>query len=63
MTKTNRIVMEMRNVSYIEKPKAFLKFERNGFSVSEIQVTRVDASHYDMVAIKYQQTKTLFDWR
>lgn len=55
MTKGNRIkqVMEMRDVSYIDRPHAILKFKQNGFSVDDIYATKVDASHYDMVAIKY----------
>lgn len=44
------VTMEMKNVSYTERPRAFLKFERNGFSIEDIIVTRVDACHYDMYA-------------
>ena len=54
MTKTKiKTVMEMKNVSYIEKPYAILKFKREGFSLDDIQITRIDSSHYNMTAIKY----------
>ena len=47
---TNYIFMEKRNVRYIDRPHAILDFLRAGFSVDGIQITRVDASHYDMFA-------------
>lgn len=47
---TNYIFMEMRNVAYVDRPHAILSFKRAGFSVDDIQITRVDASHYDMFA-------------
>ena len=54
MTKTKiKTVMEMKNVSYVEKPHAFLKFKLAGFEIEDIQVVRVDSSHYDMIAVKY----------
>lgn len=52
MTKVNRTVMEMHNVAYVERPNAIRKFLMNGFSIEDICITRVDACHYDMVAIK-----------
>ena len=52
MRKENKTVMEMRNVSYVERPHAILKFIQAGFSVDDIIIRRIDTSHYDMVAIK-----------
>lgn len=52
MTKVNRTVMEMRHVSYVERPNAIRKFLMNGFSIEDICVTRVSACYYDIVAIK-----------
>lgn len=46
--------MEMNNVSYVEKPNAIRKFLMNGFCVEDIVVIRIDATHYDMVAIKFE---------
>ena len=45
-------IMEMKNVSYVDRPHAILKFIRNGFNVTDISIIRIDASHYDMVAAK-----------
>ena len=46
------VTMEIRNVSYVDRPNAIRKFLANGFSIDDIVVTRVDACHYDMVAIR-----------
>ena len=53
MKKENKITMEINNISYIERPHAFLKFKRAGFSIEDIQITRINSSHYNMIAIKY----------
>ena len=42
--------LEIRNVSYVERPKAIYQFIKNGYSVEEIIITRVNACHYDMFA-------------
>lgn len=52
MMKYNKTVMEMRNVSYVERPHAIRKFILAGFSVDDIIITRIDASHYSMIASK-----------
>lgn len=52
MRKESKTVMEMRNVSYVERPHAILKFIKAGFSIDDIIITRIDASHYDVVASK-----------
>ena len=52
MTRENRVVMEMRNVSETERPHAILRFTLNGFSTKDIIITRTDATHYDMVAVR-----------
>ena len=52
MRKENKTVMEMRNVSYVERPHAILKFIQAGFSVDDIQIIRIDACNYNMIAIK-----------
>ena len=54
MRKENKTVMEMRNVSYVERPHAILKFIQAGFSVDDIIIRRIDTSHYDMVASKWK---------
>lgn len=48
----NKTIMEMRNVSYTERPHAILAFKKAGFRVEDIKITRIDSSHYDMVAIR-----------
>ena len=54
MTKQNiKIVMEAKNVSYLEKPHTIFKFKTAGFSVDDIQIERINANHYNMTAIKY----------
>ena len=50
MMKFNRTIMEMKNVHYTDRPNAIRKFINVGFSVDDIQITRVDASHYNMFA-------------
>ena len=52
MRKENKTIMEIKNVSYVEKPHAFLQFKLAGFSTAEIQVIRTDSSHYYMTATK-----------
>ena len=42
--------LEIRNVSYVERPKAIYQFIKRGFSVNDIIINRVDACHYDMFA-------------
>lgn len=52
MMKYNKTVMEMRNISYVEKPNAIRRFILAGFSVDDIIIRRIDASHYNMIASK-----------
>ena len=52
MMKFNRTIMEMKNVHYTDRPNAIRKLINAGFSVDDIQAIRIDACHYDMVAIK-----------
>lgn len=52
MMKYNKTVMEMRNISYVEKPNAIKRFILAGFPVDDIIIRRIDSCHYDMVAIK-----------
>ena len=44
-------VLEILNVSYVEKPKAIYQFIKNGYSVSDIIITKSGARHYNMIAI------------
>lgn len=53
MTKAKKMVMEINDVSYVERPHAILKFKRAGFSIEDIQVVRISACKYNMMAIKY----------
>ena len=50
--------LEIKNVSYIEKPKAIYKFIKNGFSVQEIVITRVSSCRYDMFASRQRKRKS-----
>ena len=52
MRKENKTVMEIHNVSYVEKPNAIRKFILSGFSIDDIIITRIDPCHYNIVAIK-----------
>ena len=52
MTKYNRTIMKMKNVHYTDRPNAIRKFINAGFSVNDIQIIRIDACNYDMIAIK-----------
>lgn len=47
--------LEIKNVSYVERPKAICQFIKRGFSVSEIVIARVDTCHYDMLATNRKQ--------
>lgn len=52
MKKYNRTTMEIRNVHYTDRPNAIRKFINAGFSVDDIQVIRIDACSYNMIAIR-----------
>lgn len=52
MMKYNRTIMKMINVHYTDRPNAIRKFINAGFSVDDIQVIRIDACNYDMIATK-----------
>ena len=52
MRRESKEVMEMLNVSYVEKPKAIYQFIKNGYSVNDIIITKKDPRHYNMIAIK-----------
>ena len=52
MMKYNKIIMEVRSVHYTDKPNTIRKFTNAGVSVNDIQIIRIDACNYDMIAIK-----------
>lgn len=52
MMKFNKTIMEVRSVHYTDRPNAIRKFINAGFSVDDIQVIRIDACNYDMIATK-----------
>jgi len=52
MTKRNVIIMEMRNVDYIDIPHAILTFKKAGFAVSDIVKRPVGCRTYDLVATR-----------
>ena len=52
MMKFNKTIMEIRSVHYTDRPNAIHKFINAGFSVDDIQVIRIDACRYDMIATK-----------
>ena len=52
MMNFNRTIIEMRNVHYTDRPNAIRKFINAGFSADDIQIIRIDACNYDMIATK-----------
>lgn len=52
MKKESKEMMEVLNVSYVERPKAIYQFIKNGYSVSDIIITKSGACHYNMVATR-----------
>ena len=52
MKKSNKTMLEINNLSYIEKPHAILKCILAGFSIEEIQINKINACRYNIVAIK-----------
>ena len=43
-------VLEVLNVSYVERPKAIYQFIKNGYSVSDIIITKSGNRHYNMIS-------------
>jgi hypothetical protein len=52
MKKESKTVMEILNVSYVERPHAILRFKNAGFNIDDINMIKVSPTHYNMYAIK-----------